>query len=96
MIDDPEQFDKLLAKLQAALPFEAAPTPELAAILREQAPGIGIPARCPITSVHDGGDAGGIVCRLELASGEDAKVFFTSITHLRFDPRLPLTRAVVA
>ena len=34
------------------------------------------------------GDEGGIVCKLDLGSYA-AKEAFTSITHLRFDPRLP-------
>src|SRR5262249_7825188 len=35
------------------------------------------------------GDDGGIVCRLE-AAAETAEAVFASITHLRFDPRLPV------
>ena len=39
------------------------------------------------------GDEGGILCKLDL--GADAEnVAFLSITHLRFDPRLPLAREI--
>jgi hypothetical protein len=39
------------------------------------------------------GDEGGILCKLDLgpAAQNDA---FVSITHLRFDPRLPLARQI--
>lgn len=49
MMDDPEQFESLLARLHAALPPQAAPTPELAAIMREQAPRIAVPMPIPAT-----------------------------------------------
>jgi hypothetical protein len=39
------------------------------------------------------GDEGGIVCKLDLGSNAGMKAF-TSITHLRFDPRLPLAREI--
>jgi hypothetical protein len=41
------------------------------------------------------GDEGGIVCKLDLGSTVE-KAAFTSITHLRFDPRLPLAREITA
>jgi hypothetical protein len=56
------------------------------------------------TSLHDHrcaqpascfGDEGGIVCRLDF--GDEAKnAAFVSITHLRFDARLPLAREITA
>jgi hypothetical protein len=41
------------------------------------------------------GDEGGIVCKLDLGPGVDTAAF-VSITHLRFDVRLPLARAITA
>jgi hypothetical protein len=95
MIDNQEQTDRLLAKLHRALPMPTRVTPELAATLRTQNPGTEISATCSITSLHYAGDEGGIVCGLDLAAGPD-KVVYTSITHLRFDPRLPLAREITA
>jgi hypothetical protein len=95
MIDDPEATERLLARLEAALPIPARLTPELQASLRERDAGAAIPATCQVTWVTYMGDEGGIVCKLDL--GPDAvKDAFASITHLRFDPRLPLARDIAA
>jgi hypothetical protein len=93
MIDNQEQTERLLAKLRRALPMPTRVTPELAATLRTQNPGAEISATCSITSLHYVGDEGGIVCGLDLAAGPD-KVVYTSITHLRFNPRLQLAREI--
>lgn len=95
MIDQPETVERLMATLTAALPIPARVTPELQAMLRHQNAGAAIPALCAITWISYMGDEGGIVCKLDL--GPDAeKAAFTSITHLRFDPRLPLARDITA
>ena len=39
------------------------------------------------------GDEGGIVCQLDAGAGTGAVV--TSLTHLRFGPRLPLARDIL-
>ena len=95
MIDDPEATERLLAWLKAALPIPARLTPELQALLREQYAGAAIPATCQVTWVTYMGDEGGIVCKLDLGPDVE-KEAFTSITHLRFDPRLPLARGIAA
>jgi hypothetical protein len=41
------------------------------------------------------GDEGGILCRLDFG-GEAEHAACISITHLRFDPRQPLTREITA
>ena len=41
------------------------------------------------------GDEDGIICKLEGAS-ENAEAVFAPITHLRFDPRLPVAREITA
>jgi hypothetical protein len=71
------------------LPILARLTPKLQMTLRRQR-GVTVPADCSVA-----GDEGGIVCRLE-ASAETAEAVFASSTHLRFDPRLPFTREIVA
>jgi hypothetical protein len=94
MIDHRETVERVMAKLTDALPISARVTPELAASLRVQT-GNAVPPQCAITWIYYMGDEGGILCKLDLRSstGEEA---FVSITHLRFDPRLPLARDITA
>jgi hypothetical protein len=95
VIDQPATVERLMAKLTAALPVPAHVTPELQAMLSNQNGGATIPTLCMITWISYMGDEGGIVCKLDL--GPDVKnEAFTSITHLRFDPRLPLARDIAA
>ena len=95
MIDNPEQAEWLLARLRAALPVPARMTPELAATLRTPDAAAEIPVACSITAVHYGGDVGGIVCGLDVTAAT-GKAVYASITHLRFDPRLPVARDIAA
>ena len=94
MIDNPVQAARLLEKLGPALPLPARVTPELAAMLRLQAPNIDLPAECLVIAVRDGGDEAGIVCKLAFGGGM-TKTVYASITHLRFDPRLPAGKDIV-
>ena len=89
MIDNPERAERLLTRLQAALPVPARMTPELAATLRTPDAAMEIPAACSIIAVHYAGDDGGIVCGLDAAAAT-GKAVYASITHLRFDLILPL------
>jgi hypothetical protein len=84
-----------MAKLNAALPITARVTPELQAKLREGADGMAVPANSTVTWVSYAGDEGGIVCRLDFGH-DTSNAVFASITHLRFDPRMPLTREIAA
>lgn len=93
MIDNPIQMQRLLALLQEAIPLPARATPELAAILKTQNIADAA-ATATITAVNYAGDEGGIMCRLELPTNENA--VYASITHLRFDPRLPVAREITA
>jgi hypothetical protein len=95
MIDNPDQVERLLAKLQAALPVPARVTPELAATLLDKAHAVSISSLCSVTWISYAGDEGGIMCRLSLGD-ENENAVFASITHLRFDPRLPLAREIAA
>ena len=95
MIDDPATVADLMKRLEAALPMPARLTPELRAALRGQQIGSVIPADGTITLLHYLGDQAGILCKLDL--GPDIQnAAFVSITHLHFDPRLELTRAIAA
>ena len=94
MIDRPDQVDRLLERLDAALPIPARATPELQATLRSQR-GLILSADCRVTWVSYAGEEGGIVCKLE-GTSDLTEAVFASITHLRFDPRLPLARDIAA
>jgi hypothetical protein len=95
MIDNPGQAERLLTRLQAVLPVPARMTPELAATLRTPETATEIPTACSIIALHYAGDEGGIVCGLDVATATGNAVY-TSITHPRFDPRLPLAREIAA
>ena len=84
-----------MAKLEAALPMPTRLTPELQASLGSQKIAAAVPPTATITLLHYMGDEGGILCKLDL--GPDVEnAAFVSITHLRFDPRLPLAREINA
>ena len=93
MIDNAEKTEQLLAKLQAALPLRARTTPELVATIQAQHPATKIVGDCCINAISYSGDEGGIMCRFHLGSPSGNAVF-TSITHLRFEPRQPLSRDI--
>jgi hypothetical protein len=95
MIDNPAAAMDLLDQLQAALPVPARLTPEVRASLASKNAGAPVPPDGAITALHYMGDEGGIVCRLDLGVGMKNETF-VSITHLRFDPRLPLARKIAA
>ena len=84
-IDDPVKVERLLAGMKAALPLSCSVTRHLAGELRRQVPDMEIPSRCVVTDVLYSGDAGGIVCRLDLGGRQPEKrEFFVSLTHLAF------------
>jgi hypothetical protein len=97
VIDNPDQVERLLAKLTASLPLVATVAPTLAVTIRGESPGTDLTRRCNVTWASYSGDEGGIVCKLDFGCQEKgAKAFFVSITHLVFDPRAPLTREIAA
>jgi hypothetical protein len=63
-IDHPEQVERLMERLGAALPIPARLTPEVQMTLRQQR-GVTMPTDCSVTWISYAGDEGGIVCRLE-------------------------------
>ncbi len=97
MIDHPDQVDRLLTWMRAALPLPARMTPRLLATLRDQNPEAPSGSACRITRVDYAGDEGGVVCHLAReGADESGRLVVTSITHLDFDPRLPLAREITA
>ncbi len=95
MIDNPISAMELLAQIETALPLPARLTPELRASLIGQNAAAPVPADCTITGLHYMGDEGGIVCKLDLGASAQNQAF-VSITHLRFNPSLPLGRKITA
>jgi hypothetical protein len=93
MIDNPIQMQRLLTQLRAALPLPGRATPELVAMLKTQDIA-NTASTATVTAVNYAGDEGGIMCRLETPVNENA--VYASITHLRFDPRLPVAREITA
>jgi hypothetical protein len=57
--------------------------------------GVAMPPNCTVTWISYAGDEGGIVYRVE-ADIVKTDAVLVSITHLRFDPRPPLTREIIA
>jgi hypothetical protein len=96
MIDDPTKTQWLLSSLKAALPLETCIGSQLATLLRDKIPDLKPLQRCQISQVFYTGEEGGIVCGLDLAEAAGKEMYLASITHLVFDPRLPLARQIAA
>jgi hypothetical protein len=94
MIDHPITTMDLIDRLEAVLPMPAQLTPETRAMLVEKMATI-IGSQATITSLHYVGDEGGILCKLDFSPATE-NAAFVSITHLRFDARLPMARAIAA
>ena len=92
MIDHPERTARLLAALEAAVPFEVELSPELIEYLRAEKIAIPGGGRHVVSGVSYAGDDGGIVCRIIPAEGRDALV--VSLTHVRMPRSMPLARTV--
>lgn len=96
MIDNPDQVERLLGKLDRHLPFEAAFSPALAGVIGKREPGAAVRRRCQVTWVSYCGDEGGIICKLDLGGADGSEEFFVSITHLMVRPSMPLAREIAA
>jgi hypothetical protein len=84
MIDNPDQVERLVAKLRESLPLFATVTSEVAAVIREQSSEADLSRQYTVTRVDYAGDEGGIMCKVELGPENDDRALFASITHLRF------------
>jgi hypothetical protein len=93
MYDNIRQVERLLDKLNAALPLATRATPALAAKLREEGGDAPPAAPWQINQVSYAGDQGGVMCRITFEDGRNLQV---AITHLSFDPRLPVARDIAA
>jgi hypothetical protein len=96
VIDNPEQVERLVARMKDSLPLFAIVGHEVAAVFDEQSRGVDPLRRYPITQVDYAGDEGGIVCKVELGPQNDDKALFASITHLRFGQADPIGRQIAA
>lgn len=96
MIDDIVRVGALLAGLEDALPLQAEPTAELAAVMRQDRPGRALPRHCRVTKISYAGDPGGIMCRLDDAHEPSLPLFVVSITHLKFNAKTPMAREIAA
>lgn len=95
MIDDQISTMDLIEQIERALPMSARLTPEAVSLLKNQLSTAALSIGCTVGGIHYMGDEGGIVCRLDAEAGSDRQAYI-SITHLRFDPRSPLSRKIVA
>lgn len=96
MIDDPRKTDLLISMLTESLPIEANITEHLANELMRKSPDITIPKKCNVTKVFYTGDIGGILCGLDIGGNDAKTAHVVSITHLGFDRRVGLSRAIEA
>ncbi len=83
MFDIPDKAEALMARLEAALPVRARPTPEVLKTLRQQSPKPRLPRHCDITEIYYAGDEGGILCTLDFGLDDSKQVYVVSITYLR-------------
>jgi hypothetical protein len=96
MIDNPNQTGRLIEKLRSSLPIAAVMTPESFSMFCKETGEQRLSARCLVKDIHYGGDEGGIVCGLDVAGNVGKRGLYISITHLRFDPRAPFAREIIA
>lgn len=96
MIDDPRKTARLVAALEASLPFETRLSASLAQMLSERSPELAVPARCKVVNVTYAGEEGGIVCGLDLGGTEGRAAHHISITLLHFDRKLPIYSQIEA
>jgi hypothetical protein len=92
MLDVPEQTERLMVALKAAVPFEAVVSPEALRQLRARDAGSNWTTRQIVHDVSYLGDMGGIVCHLQ--SPEAREVAVISLTHVRVPSSLPLAAQV--
>ena len=93
MLDEPEKTEKLMAALKAALPFEAALTPEVIVHLARQQKPVAVKPTETVTDISYAGDVGGIICHINPASSDNTLVI--SLTHVRVPRALPFAKAAV-
>jgi len=96
MIDDPEKTDRLVAELKASLPVETRLSQILMRAIEKQTPDLTVPDSCNVVSIFYTGEEGGIVCGLDIGGPDTKTPYIVSITHLIFEPRMPMFRKIAA
>jgi hypothetical protein len=96
MIDNLENTDILMERLENSLPIETRLSQPLIHMLTQESPDISIPAKCNVTKISYAGDEGGVLCWLNIGDPESKNAHIVSITHLRFDRHIPLAREIDA
>lgn len=95
MIDNLQQVDRVMDRLKRALPVPAVAGQEFLASLQSTHPTTSFATKCVIEDVFYAGDEGGILCNVVFdGGGAEGEVYLVSITHLSFDPRLSVARAI--
>ena len=92
MLDKPEQTQRLLTTLKAALPFDVELTPLLIARLKEKDIDAAVTPRQKVSGISYAGDDGGILCHITPEAGRNPII--VSLTHVRLHRPLPLAKAV--
>ena len=92
-IDNPQQTERLLARLPEHVPFAAFVRPALADIIRQKLPTFDASRPYQVAQVNYLGDPGGIMCHLEIPE-LNGEAFVVSITQLLVGARMPLAREI--
>ena len=97
MIDNPMATLELLVLMEKAFPITTMIPPSLGKVPREQSPELIIPRTAVIQEIEYLGDAGGIMCVMDVdATDDDEHTLFISLTNLKIDGRHPLSRRITA
>jgi hypothetical protein len=92
MLDNPEKTTRLLAALNAALPFEVELAPDVIKYLESKNIATGSQMRHIVSNLSYAGDEGGIICHIVPPEGREALI--VSLTHVRL-PRSTLFASAV-
>jgi hypothetical protein len=93
MIDNEAKTIELLMVMKENLPIPVVTTKELLHRVRQNDIDIPKDHNFEIKNILYFGDEGGICCDLSLPEGAE-KVFVTSLTHLRIDPRHAVAKEI--
>jgi len=87
-----EEYEELMQKLKAVVPFTALPIRELVVLLRKKGNPITLNTALIVKDVYNSGDLSGILCMLEQRE-EEATV--CGLVHLNISSSHPLYRDIV-
>ena len=93
-IDDPDQVETLIAKMEAHLPISAEIQRGVASYLRSQGTFVPPHRNIQIYGVFYSGDEGGILCTISPTDSKEPVVI--SLTHLKIPYRYPLEKEIRA